>query len=141
MKYCTQISNHFFLILNIYRTGSKQAVKFGILKKNGFSFANRTISNIHENRFDIWVQCSNTRLLIRHTTILLFFFNLHYRGFQTLKTVYIFEKYTSRKKSELFWNPLGMEFYVIFLTRSGISNIFNESRRLELNIFFYFMRR
>ena len=70
LRHWTQISP-FFLILKIDCTDSKKAVKFGNFqeKTHFFSHVNRTFSDISQNWFDIWVHFSNTRLLIRHTTI------------------------------------------------------------------------
>ena len=72
-------------------TGSKKSCRFGLYKKHEYSI-------LFENYFDIWVQCSNERLLIRHTTIL--DIKKYYRRSQTLKSE-IRDKYTTQKKNHL----------------------------------------
>ena len=55
----------------------------------------------------IWVYCSNTRLLIRHTTIYIFFFNISLTSLQGIPNfeVRIFKKCKSQKKKTGLKSP------------------------------------
>ena len=58
--------------------------------------ANRIISNIYKNLFNIWVQCSNTRFFISQTTVIK---NKQKINFTTWDSKH-------PEKNKIFWNPL-----------------------------------
>ena len=106
-----QISNQFSKILKIDLTG-KKAVKFGIWKK--ITLFRLPIKQYFWKWFDVWDQCSNTHLLICHTTIFeQLFLKFKTGDAQALKSFEINDKCSTWCKSHIIPHRRKMQNYLV----------------------------